>query len=121
MSDISGINLQASSRFNSIKKRSFDIVKDRFNYAFIQFIYQDISSMPSKIKPAKTERGRRDEGTASSRGGGVLAMLTTIFPGGPFKRGREKKSLKKLRKRFGGNDKNALSLHPLSLLKKRRR
>ena len=71
--------------------------------------------------PAKTERGRRDEGTASSRGGGVLAMLTTIFPGGPFKRGREKKSLKKLRKRFGGNDKNALSLHPISLLKKRRR
>ena len=50
MSDISGINLQASSRFNSIKKRSFDIVKDRFNYAFIQFIYQDISSIPSKIK-----------------------------------------------------------------------
>lgn len=50
MSDISGINLQASSRFNSIKKRSFDIVKDRFNYTFIQFIYLDISSMPSKIK-----------------------------------------------------------------------
>ena len=50
--------------------------------------------------PAKTERGRRDEGTASSRGGGVLAMLTTIFPGGPFKRGREKKKFEKTLKKF---------------------
>ena len=48
--------------------------------------------------PAKTERGRRDEGTASSRGGGVLAMLTTIFPGWDPLNGE---SRKKVWKNFG--------------------
>ncbi|WP_172726489.1 hypothetical protein [Butyricimonas faecalis] len=32
------------------------------------------------LHPLK-RNGGRDEGTASSRGGGVLELLTTIFPG----------------------------------------
>ena len=70
------------------------------------------------LHPLK-RNGGRDEGTASSRGGGVLEVLTTIFPvEGSFKRGARKKSLKKLRERFGGKRENALSLQPLSLLKR---
>ena len=66
------------------------------------------------LHPLK-RNGGRDEGTASSRGG-VLEVLTTIFPvEGSFKRGARKKSLKKLRERFGGKRENALSLQPLSL------
>lgn len=53
--------------------------------------------------PAKTERGRRDEGMASSRGGGVLAMLTTIFPGGtPLNGGARKKVWKNFGKDLEG-------------------
>ena len=71
------------------------------------------------LHPLK-RNGGRDDGTASSRGGGVLEVLTTIFPvEGPFKRGLEKKSLKKLRERFGGKRENALSLQPLSLHERR--
>ena len=71
------------------------------------------------LHPLKRNEGR-DDGTASSRGGGVLEVLTTIFPvEGPFKRGLEKKSLKKLRERFGGKRENALSLQPLSLHERR--
>ena len=75
-----------------------------------------LSLHPLKRNEGGETRGRRVHAVAA-----FWRCWRRSFPAGPFKRGREKKSLKKLRKRFGGNDKNALSLHPLSLLKKRRR
>ena len=57
------------------------------------------------LHPLKRNEGRRDGGTASSRGGGVLAMLTTIFPGWDPLNGGQEKKFEKTSKRFGGNDK----------------
>ena len=75
-----------------------------------------LSLHPLKRNEGGETRGRRVHAVAA-----FWRCWRRSFPAGPFKRGREKKSLKKLRKRFGGNDKNALSLHSLSLLEKRRR
>ena len=71
------------------------------------------------LHPLKRDRGRMKEGvefTWRRRSSGVDDDLLRRERSctGPLE-----KSLKKLRKRFGRKDKNALSLHPLSLLKKR--
>ena len=75
-----------------------------------------LSLHPLKRNEGDETRGRQVQVVAA-----FWRCWRRSFPAEPFKRGTRKKSLKKLRKRFGGNDKNALSLHPLSLLKKRRR
>ena len=66
--------------------------------------------------PAKTGQGRM-KGSAGftwrRRSGDVDDDLSRRFP---LEGGARKKSLKKLRERFGGNGKDALSLHSLSLL-----